>query len=145
LATSTALIDFSSQHARRHGCEQRAILQQRRAAIARNHLVHRATKIDVDEIRPLPVDDLASCLTHAQTVCAEELDANRSLLISELGILPRSLIRLNDALRRDEFGHHHISSKLFANLAKNHIGHPGHRREVERKPVVGEPRQHARP
>jgi hypothetical protein len=78
------------------GChlgEQWAVLEQRRTAVLRHHLVHRATEVDVDEIRLFPIDDFAGRLAHALAVGTEQLHAHRPLPVGELGVFPRPVVR----------------------------------------------------
>ena len=122
--------------------QKRAVAQDRGAAVFRDDLVHRAAKVQVNEIRLFPVDDHARRLAEMLRVAAEKLHAQRALRIDKLQVLQRPLIAAKDALRADEFRHHHIRPVLLRELPENGVRHPGHRREVERKFFV-EPRKHA--
>ena len=64
------------------------------------------------------------------------------LLVVEFGVDPCPLIRLHDALCRDELCDHDIGTEFFADATENQIRHPCHGGEVEGECVVLEPRQH---
>jgi hypothetical protein len=73
---------------------------------------------------------------------AEQLHPYRPLFVGEFGVFPRPAVGLEDALGGDELGDHHVGAELLAEVAENEIRHPRHRREEQREPVMGEPREH---
>ena len=128
----------------RDACQCGAIFEQRRAAVFGDHLVDWAAEVDVDEVRLFPVDDLLRRLRHADAVAAENLNADRSLAVVELGVFLRAVVLPDDALGRDELGDHYVGAEFFAERSKNHVGNTGHRGQVDREVSIFKPGEHAR-
>ena len=111
-ATRGALIDSASQPIRifavtgtgatarttasATAAQRRAILEQRGAAVLRDDLVDRAAKVQVDEVRPHPVDDVLRRLRHVLRVPAEKLHADRALAFIEVEILAGAFVAAKD-------------------------------------------------
>ncbi len=108
-----------------------------------NHLVDRTPEVQVDEIRLDPVENRFCRVRHTLRVCAEQLDANGTLLRSKIQHLSRVLVAVQYAIRRDKFGHQHVRALLLAKPAKDRVRYSRHRREVKRTRVV-KPGKHRR-
>jgi hypothetical protein len=93
--------------------EQWAIAEQGGTAIFRDDLVHWAAKVDVDEVRLLPVDDLLCRLAHSSSIRPKELNTDRVLRLIEVGVVLRAVIALEDALSRDELRDHDVGAQFF--------------------------------
>ena len=119
--------------------EQWAVLEKGRTAVFGNHFVHGATEVEINKVGLFPVDDFLGSLAHPLSIGSEELDADGALFFIEGGVLSGPMVGLHNALGRDEFGDHDISSEFFAQGAKGDIRHAGPRREVDWELIL-EPR-----
>ena len=109
------------------------ILEQRGTAVFRDHLVDRTTEIQIDEIRPHPIDHVFRRLRHMLRVPAKKLDADRSLAVIEIEVLARSFVPAKHAFGRNEFGHEHVRPALLAELPEDLGRDARHRGEIKRK------------
>ena len=96
-----------------------------------DHLIDRATKVDIDEIGVHPLDDLLGGFGQSLRIPAEELYSDRSFPLGECDIPPSSGIAMHDAVGRDKFRGQDIGPFFPADPAKNRVGHPGHRSQKE--------------
>src|SRR2546430_11022817 len=69
-------------------------------------------------------------------VRAEKLNADRPLDLIEVEIFPGPLVAAKNSFGGNEFGGEHIRAVFLAELAKNLVRDPGHRREIKRKTVL---------
>src|SRR5439155_23021298 len=116
--------------------ERRTIFQERRTAILTNDFVDRATEIEIDKIRGDPIHNLPGRFRHVLRVRAEKLDADRAFDRIEVEIFAGALVPSENSFRRNELGGENVCAMFLAELAKNLVRHPGHRREEKRKLIL---------
>jgi hypothetical protein len=64
------------------------------------------------------------------------LDAERAFDFVEVEIFARSLVPAKNSFRRNKLSRKNVRSILFAELAKNLVRDPGHRREKKRETIL---------
>ena len=109
----------------RHGDHLRNVLQDARTRTAARDLLHRATVVDVDDVR-LGFLGNGSCLAHRIDLTSKNLNANGTLVFENVQLCPALRGVANQPLRADELGVHDISSVLLAQRAKRRIAHVLH-------------------
>src|SRR5207245_9525781 len=67
---------------------------------------------------------------------AEKLNADRPLDLIEVEIFPGPLVPAKNSFGGNEFGGEHVRAVFLAELAKNLVRDPGHRREIKRETVL---------
>ncbi len=65
------------------GLEQIEVLEAPRATVALHDLFHRASEVDVDEVRAVGVGNERGRITHHGGIGAEDLDADGALFLIE--------------------------------------------------------------
>ena len=115
-------------HRLRHAGQQGAIPQQGRAPVFANDLVDRAAEIQIEKIRPHPVDDSPGRAGQPFRFPAKQLHPQRPLFLMKIEIILRAGIAVQDALGRDKFRGQNVRALRLAKTPEDGIRHARHGR-----------------
>ena len=82
------------------------------------------------------IDNLFGGFGHVFGVRAEKLNADRALDLIEVEIFLGPLVPAKNSFGGNEFGGEHVRAVFLAELAKNLVRDPGHRREIKRESIL---------
>jgi PTS system nitrogen regulatory IIA component len=107
------------------------------AAVALDHLLHRAAEVDIDELGLIVLSDQSRGLSHGIGIRAIDLDTDGTFQFLEFSSLERGANTPADSLGGQKFRQHDIGPHAPANLAEGRLGDAGHWGQHERKRMCG--------
>src|ERR1019366_5727067 len=108
------------------------ILEASGSAVAPHDLLHRATEVDVDQLRLKHVRNERRGFTHRARLASEDLHADRPLIGPEPQLAQRGLVFPANPLCGQELRHDDIRAKAAAESPEWRLRHPRHRRQKQR-------------